>query len=502
MLKKKQKIVILGSGIASLITAYFLSKNKNNYIEIYESGNESGLKNQDLNKEYKNLKIKKKKYDISTEVHYCDTLGWQQNLNRLRFRRLGGSANYWGSESQFFDKQEFEINRNELGSWPIKFSEMNKFYLIVSNLLGFKKKYLTRRNYGKNFSEIFWSRNINTQFLKEKILCSLNKKLNVKIEFNHTCIGLYFNRKNCKSIILNSNSKIKKINIFDKLIICCGAVETTRLLLNSKSLKKNMKQINYRNLGKFFSDHPHGFIGYVKNPSKEFEKKFIKKIKNKNSISYLGLKNYLGKKTLSIAFQFHSELRDILLRSHLRSLFISFLSFNLKSFFKEILVIIFKIISLDFLKQKNQIRVWAVAEQDQIIKSYIKIFNEKDRLGLKKININWQMTNNLKKNFKKTLIELQSYFKKKKYGEIIFDKNLDLSSKLQGLHGGAHHFGTTRMSTNKNFRFVDKNLKILDIDNTFVLSTSVFPTNGSSNSTITLGALSIRLANYLNSKIR
>jgi len=39
------------------------------------------------------------------------------------------------------------------------------------------------------------------------------------------------------------------------------------------------------------------------------------------------------------------------------------------------------------LKQKNQIRVWAVAEQDQIIKSYIKIFNEKDRLGLKKINI-------------------------------------------------------------------------------------------------------------------
>lgn len=498
----KKKIILLGSGIASLITVYFLSKNKLNNIEIYESGIENRLKNQDLNKEYKSLKILKRANNFSNELHYCDVLGWQQNLNRLRFRKLGGTANYWGSESQFFDKKEFEINRNKFGSWPINFKEMSKYYQIVSKLFGFKEKYLKRVNYEKYFSEIFWSKNLDTQYLKNKIINSLKKRLNVKIEFNSTCVGLNFKNKICESININKNNKVKKIKNFDKLIICCGAIESTRLLLSSKSLKKNMFQKHYRNLGKFYSDHPHGYIGYIKNPSNEFKKKFNKKIKNNNSVSYLGLKNYLSKKNLSIAFQFHFELRDILLRSNLRNLFISFLSLNIKYFFKEVLFIFIKIITLDFLRQKNLIRLWTVVEQDQTPKSYIKIFDEKDRLGLNKININWQMTNNLKKTLKFTLHKLQNYFSQKKYGQVIFDRNLYLSSKLQGLHGGAHHFGTTRMSTNKNFRFVDKNLKILDINNTYVLSTSVFPTNGSANSTITLAALAIRLADYINSKIK
>jgi hypothetical protein len=498
----KKKIIILGGGIASLIIAYFLSKNKINSIKIYESGQKNKLKNQDLNKEYRKTSINKKNYKINTEVHYCDTLGWQKNLDRLRFRQLGGSANYWGSESQYFDKKELKVNRNNFGSWPIKFQEINNYYSIISKLFSFKNKFLKRKNYGKNFSEIFWSRNINPQFLKNKILHLLEKKSNINIEFDSTCVELKFSNKKCKSIFLNKKNKIIKIVKFDMLVIACGAIETTRLLLSSKSLKKNMIKKNYKNLGKFYSDHPHGFIGYINNPSEEFKKKFIKKNINKNSVSYLGLKNYLDNHTLSIAFQFHYELRDMLLRSHLRGIFISFLSLNFKSLFKEIFVIFYKIISLDFIKNKNRIKLWAVAEQDQVPKSYIKIFKERDRLGMQRININWQMTNNLKKNFKKTLTKLQDYFKEKRYGDIVYDTNLDLSSKLQGLHGGAHHFGTTRMSTNENYRFVDKNLKILNIRNTYVLSTSVFPTNGSANSTITLAALAARLADYTNSKIK
>jgi choline dehydrogenase-like flavoprotein len=53
------------------------------------------------------------------------------------------------------------------------------------------------------------------------------------------------------------------------------------------------------------------------------------------------------------------------------------------------------------------------------------------------------------------------------------------------------------MAAAPNAGVVDPNLKIHGIDNTYVLSTSVFPSLGSANPTFTLLALAIRLANRL-----
>ena len=81
-------------------------------------------------------------------------------------------------------------------------------------------------------------------------------------------------------------------------------------------------------------------------------------------------------------------------------------------------------------------------------------------------------------------------------------KNIDFkkigNDRLAGLHSGAHHFGTTRMSSNNKKSFVDKNQKIIGINNCFINSTSVFPTNGTANSGLTLIALAMRLASHLN----
>ena len=56
------------------------------------------------------------------------------------------------------------------------------------------------------------------------------------------------------------------------------------------------------------------------------------------------------------------------------------------------------------------------------------------------------------------------------------------------------------MGNNYKKSVVNKNLKIHGIKNIYICSTSVFPTSGSVNPTMTLCALAVRLANYLNSK--
>jgi choline dehydrogenase-like flavoprotein len=63
---------------------------------------------------------------------------------------------------------------------------------------------------------------------------------------------------------------------------------------------------------------------------------------------------------------------------------------------------------------------------------------------------------------------------------------------------GFHQVGTTRMGQDPKDSVVDADLKIHDIANLHVASSSVFPTTGQANSTFLATALAIRLANHLN----
>jgi len=60
-----------------------------------------------------------------------------------------------------------------------------------------------------------------------------------------------------------------------------------------------------------------------------------------------------------------------------------------------------------------------------------------------------------------------------------------------------HLMGTTRMGDDPHSSVVDKNLKTHDLDNLYICGASVFPTNGAANPTLTIQALSARLANHL-----
>ena len=60
-----------------------------------------------------------------------------------------------------------------------------------------------------------------------------------------------------------------------------------------------------------------------------------------------------------------------------------------------------------------------------------------------------------------------------------------------------HWLGSTRMGTGPEESCVDASLRYHDLDNLFVLSTSVFPSASSANPTLTLAALALRLGDQL-----
>ncbi len=64
------------------------------------------------------------------------------------------------------------------------------------------------------------------------------------------------------------------------------------------------------------------------------------------------------------------------------------------------------------------------------------------------------------------------------------------------LRGGVHHTGTACMSADARSGVVDKNCRVLLVDNLFMAGSSVFPPNSRANPTLTIRALNLRSTNW------
>jgi choline dehydrogenase-like flavoprotein len=60
-----------------------------------------------------------------------------------------------------------------------------------------------------------------------------------------------------------------------------------------------------------------------------------------------------------------------------------------------------------------------------------------------------------------------------------------------------HYIGTTRMADDPSAGVTDRNCAVHGMQNLFVAGSSVFPTAGQANPTLTIVALAVRLADHL-----
>ncbi len=71
-----------------------------------------------------------------------------------------------------------------------------------------------------------------------------------------------------------------------------------------------------------------------------------------------------------------------------------------------------------------------------------------------------------------------------------------LAFKGQGVAGN-HHMGTTRMGISTQDGVVDANCRVFGVGNLYIAGSSVFPTVGHANPTLTIVQLTLRLADHL-----
>ena len=120
----------------------------------------------------------------------------------------------------------------------------------------------------------------------------------------------------------------------------------------------------------------------------------------------------------------------------------------------------------------------------------------RDALGMPQMTLNMTISDDDLLHFRQTLAELGRQLLAAKSGMI----HLSYSKRhewMAAMDWGNHHLGTTRMSADPKRGVVDADSRVHGIANLYVAGSSVFPTYGSSNPTLNLVALTLRLADHL-----
>jgi hypothetical protein len=463
--KKKFKVIICGSGPAGISLALDLEKKKIECL-IIESGD--------------------KFYTESAQKRYDGQVvgNFPNNLSELRLSQFGGTSGHWGGTCRILDKYDFK-------DWPINKVDLDPFLDDSCKILNIKNEFREKKinndlkiiefkESGVMFSDKYYEHIKNSKFINLILNCSI---FDIKIE-----------DKKVKQITVKSeNIEIIDANL---LILACGGIENSRLMLwfqnNNTSISKKMP------IGNFWMEHPFKIIGTgVGN---------FQKIKNFFYNDFDKFYNFRNWGNFTVSLSPTKELIDK--KQTLNSS--AFLTIHdrdnnsIKDTLKDLLCVAPKISAkmVDLFNKKLMcgITISSSWEQDPEFRNKISLIDSKDKIGIPQVSLNYQISKKTLETSRIVTNLIGNIFIKEDMGRVAHNDIYDINNFISD--AGYHHIGGTRMGINENSSVVDKNLKVHGINNMYICGSSVFPTGGHANPTLSIIQLSLRLSNYLEDQIK
>jgi choline dehydrogenase-like flavoprotein len=309
-----------------------------------------------------------------------------------------------------------------------------------------------------------------------------------------------------QSLVVGSGARRLAV-IADVFIVCAGALETPRLLLNSRSLAADGIGNDHGLVGRYLLDHPVGHFSklrfhrptkapaYASTPLGD-DVGFTAGLRlTREQQRALGLPNhYVWIRPSVSPRRIHDELllsflgargaRDLTPRQ------IWAILTNRDILYR---VLVHRFGARPTFRYGD---LFFMTEQLPNADSRVTLSpTGRDRHGYPVARIDWQLSTD----------DIRSF---QRYGELLLDEGLQSGQYSvarrddpeiwdRTLASAAHHLGTARMGADARTGVVDSNLKVFGTSNLFVCDGSVFATAGSVNPSLTITALALRLARHL-----
>jgi choline dehydrogenase-like flavoprotein len=141
----------------------------------------------------------------------------------------------------------------------------------------------------------------------------------------------------------------------------------------------------------------------------------------------------------------------------------------------------------------------AQAEQAPNPDSRVTLGTRRDRFGLPVAQVDWRPTAADRASIRASQKAVDTALRAAGLGHVEFMLGDEQPPAL--LEGNFHHLGATRMHADPAMGVVDPDCRVHGVSNLYIAGSSVFPTYGCSNPTLTAVALALRLSDHLKKQL-
>jgi hypothetical protein len=472
-------------------------------------------------------------------------------MNMAVQRRLGGTSNLWGGRCVPLDALDFEPRPvlNE-SIWPITGDDLAPFLPAACEYLGcgpavFEKAIPGLENVDASFRVDHLERWSSRPTLGKSYLPELRKSSRVALCLLATVVGFKFdNDSSLREIDLRGPDGAKATIRVRDVVLAAGGLENTRLLLEIQRKAPGRFRGPDGPLGRYYMGHLTGSISniVIESPILDAGLDYFNdadgysvrrrfwpnaELQRLHRLSNITLRTEFpptsdanhGNGVLSLAYfglLFRPLARhlvpEVVRQTHLGNGIVDHKAHlhNIAKDFSHVATFFPNYIYRRYIKrsrthgffersaaQRYSLRYHAehLPNKD----SRVFLSEARDAYGLRRLEI----------NFSFTLADVEPIIRSHQcFGEWLSAAKLgtlhwsvprqeQVDHIIRHSRDGRHQIGTTRMGFTEETGVVDKNCRVFGVNNLFVAGTSVFPTSGHANPTLTAVALGIRLAHKL-----
>lgn len=428
--------------------------------------------------------------DRSQNIYEGRSVGrkyWHVQNGRLRY--FGGTSNHWTGRCGLFDPIDFEPREYfGLPGWPIARDDVLARLDQAKEILDLGTQELVSQPDPRFISDTFeksgFALSSPTRF-SEKYEGDLRSSDRIDLFFNASLIEIVLNEDQASvdSLKLRSFDGAEAKVSASQYVLAMGAIETARILLNSNRQQRDGVGNQNGWVGRCFMEHLNVSVGRFLVTDLSFWKTDWAVVPTPTLMRSENIGNGILHFEPDASPQSSGRLRV------------------LKQFLRETSC---KIPSLTAVARAvvdydcpSDGLITTLIEQTPNSASRISLDKEVDELGLRRARLDWEFSEQDLRTIRTLSMKVAQEMARLDRARVqLAAFILDPKQEIE-IGGHAHQMGTTRMASDPRFGVVNENCRVHGIRNLFIAGSSVFPTGGGTNPTLTVVLLALRLADHL-----
>lgn len=413
-----------------------------------------------------------------------------------RLRYFGGTTNHWAGWCRPLDTENFQPREGYVG-WSIDKTALDPYLnpalavLDIDPASTWAPEHRTATDANLRTSlqdfdleEVYWHLSSPPTRFKDKYMDELANSENVLVLLNHSLVDLETDTDGqvTAAVFRQTEGGGEAVEFTAKMfVVACGGIENARLLLYFNEKNGTSYGNVSGQLGKNFMEHPHRRAG-------EF-------VILRDDYDHAAQGEVYGQQVRFFKPNVALQRRRGILGCSLR------MQINPDTTNEPLLDELARISRLPNRAHWRAGSILVASEQEPRPANSVSLANPWDSLGVPRSHLTWHLSERDVETMRLTAYLFAQLLLRTGYGRCrlepwVFERGTAIETSW-----GWHHMGTTKMAGSERDGVVDTNSSLFGTKNLYIAGSSVFPTSGYANPTLTIVQLALRLSDHIEQRL-